>query len=116
MPQVTLRINLVAHPLLEHLGLREPAIGLALPDLYTVARNAKRPAGRRLQRHLAEVIGKGAQQFLGQPRSAQQPLALGAIGDDNLRLGSGHEMTDSCMTGQVNRMAIIPAFIVQPRD
>lgn len=95
MPQVSLWIDLVTYPLLEYLGLRKATIGLALPDLHAVACNAKHPAGRRFQGHFAEVIGKGAQQFLGQPRGAQQPLALGAIGDDNLGPGCGHEMKNS---------------------
>ena len=95
VPQVPFWGDLVAYPLLEHLGLRETAIGLALPDLYAVAGDAKRPAGRRLQGDFAEVVGKGAQQFLGQPRGAQQPLTLGAIGDDNLGLGCGHKMKNS---------------------
>lgn len=53
VPQVALRVDLVAHTLLEHFGLREAAISLALPDLHAVAGNAKRAAGRRLQRHFA---------------------------------------------------------------
>lgn len=53
MPKVALRVDLVAHALLEHLGLGKPTIGLALPDLHTIAGDAKRPAGGRLERHFA---------------------------------------------------------------
>jgi len=99
VPQVALRVDLVAHALLEHLGLRKAAIGLALPDLHTVAGDAKSAAGSRFQRHFAQVVGKGTQQFLGQPCGAQQPLALGAIGDDDLGFIRRHNLTGSWRNG-----------------
>ena len=40
MTQVAGWVDLVTHPLLEHLGLGEAAIGLALPDLPAVAEDA----------------------------------------------------------------------------
>ena len=84
MPEVALRVDLVAHALLEHLGFGKAAVGLAFPDLNTVAGNPKRAPRGRQKRHFAQVIGKGTQQLLRQPGSAQQPLALSAIGDDDL--------------------------------
>ncbi len=71
MPQVTLRVDLVAYALLEHLGLGKTAVRLALPNLHAITRDTKRAAGGRFQRHFAQVIGKRAQQFLRQPRRAQ---------------------------------------------
>ena len=99
MPEVALRVDLITHPLLEHLGLREATVLFALPDLHAIAGDAKRTAGGRLQRHFAQVIRKRAEQLLGQPRRAQQPLALGAIGDDNLRLAHGHNLIGSWGNG-----------------
>ena len=88
--EVAVRIDLVANPLLEHLGLGKTAVGLALPDLHAVTGDVKHPAGARHQRHFAEVVAEGAEQFLRQPRGAQQPLALGAIGDDNFCFCDSH--------------------------
>lgn len=95
MPEVALWVDLVAHALLEHLGLGEAPVRLALPDLHALAGDAKRPARDRFQRHFAQVIGKRTQQFLRQPCGAQQPLALGAIGDDDLGFISGHNLRGS---------------------
>ena len=93
MPQVALRVYLVTHSLLEYLGFRKPAIGLALPDLHTIARDLKRPTGRRFQRNFAQIVGKRAEQFLSEPRGPQKPLALGAVGDDDFRFGERHILT-----------------------
>lgn len=93
MPQVALRVDLVTHSLLEYLGFREPAISLALPDLHTIARDSKRPTGRRLQRDLAQIVGKRAEQLLSEPRGPQKPLALGAIGDDDFGFDGRHILT-----------------------
>lgn len=71
MPQVALRVDLVTYALLEHLGLGKTAVRLALPNLHTVASDAKRAARGRFQRHLAQIISKRTQQFLRQPRGAQ---------------------------------------------
>ncbi len=90
MAEVALRVDLIADSLLEHLGLGKAAIGLALPDLHIVAADVKYPAGAGHQRHLAEVVAESAEQFLRQPRGAQQPLALGAIRDDDFRFCSRH--------------------------
>ncbi len=95
MTQIPLRVDLVAHALFKHLGLRKAAIGLALPDLHAVASNAKRAAGGRFQGHTRQIIGKRTQQFLGQPGGTQQPLALGAIGDDDLGFGCRHNLRGS---------------------
>ncbi len=61
MAKVPRRVNLVAHTLLEHLGLREAAIRLALPYLHAVAGNPEHAAGAGLQTHLAEVVTEGAE-------------------------------------------------------
>lgn len=70
MAQIALGVDAVANPLFEHLGLRETTVSLALPDLLAIAGNAKNPAGARLQRDLAQVVGKRTEQFLRQPGSA----------------------------------------------
>ncbi len=88
--QVALRVDLVTYALLEHLGLRETAIGLALPDLHTVAGDVEDSAGAGHQGDFTQIVTEGAEQLLGQPGGAQQPLALGAIGDDNFRFQCGH--------------------------
>ncbi len=99
MAQIALRVDLVTYALLEHLGFGEAAVGLALPDLHAIAGDAKRAAGGRLQRHTTQVIGKRTQQLLGQPRGAQQPLALGAIGDDDLGFAQRHNLRGSWHNG-----------------
>lgn len=38
-----MRIDPVADPLLEHLGLGKTAVGLALPDLHTIATDVEYP-------------------------------------------------------------------------
>ncbi len=90
MSQVPRRVDLVAYPLLEHLGLGKTSIGLALPDLHIIAGNAEYPSGTRLQAHLAEIVAEGTEQFLGKPGGTQQPLALRAIGNDDFWLGRWH--------------------------
>ncbi|MNE55671.1 hypothetical protein D3C80_1505220 [compost metagenome] len=90
MPEVAVRIDLITDPLLEDLGFREATVRLALPDLYIVTKNMKDPARAGHQGHFAQVITERAEQFLRQPRCAQQPLALGAIGDDDFRFAGGH--------------------------
>ena len=95
MPQVAVRIDLVADPLLEHLGLGETAISLALPELHLVTENVKDPTRAGHQGHLAQVIAKGAEQLLGEPGRTQQPLALGALGDDDFRFAGGHDRRNS---------------------
>ncbi len=95
MPKVALRVDLIAYALLEYLGFRESTIRLALPDLHAIAGDAKRPAGRRLQRHFTQVLGKRTQQFLRKPCRAQQPLALGAIGDNDLGFVNRHSLIGS---------------------
>ena len=91
MAEVAVRIDLIAHSLLQYLGLRETTVGLALPDLHTRTSDMKHPTGARHQRHFAQVVSEGAEQFLSQPRRAQQPLALSAISDDNFGFGDGHD-------------------------
>ena len=71
MPQVPLRVDLIAHALLEYLGLGKTAVDLALPDLHAITGDAKCATGGRFQRHFAQVISKRTQQFLRQPRGAQ---------------------------------------------
>ena len=90
MAQVPLRVDPVADPLLEDLGLGKTAIGLALPELRTVATDVEHTTGARHQGYFAQVVAKGAEQLLGQPGGAQQPLALGAIRDDDFRFVFGH--------------------------
>ncbi|CAO3304739.1 hypothetical protein METHP14_80061 [Pseudomonas sp. P14-2025] len=93
MTKITLRVDLVAHPLLQYLRFGETTVGLALPDLHAIAGDAEDTPGTRLQRYPAKVVGKGTEQFLSQPGSTQQPLALGAIGDDDFRLVVSHGET-----------------------
>ena len=95
MPQVAVRINLIADPLLQHFGFRETAVSLALPDLHVVTENVKHPTGAGHQLHFAEVVAKRAEQFLGQPGSTQQPLALRAIRDDDFRFACSHDRRNS---------------------
>ena len=99
MPEVALRVDLITHPLLEDLGFREATVLFTLPDLHAIAGDAKRTAGGRFQRHFAQVIRKRTEQLLGQPRRAQQPLTLGAIGDDDLGLVHGHNLRGSWGNG-----------------
>ncbi|KPY29838.1 Transposase, family [Pseudomonas syringae pv. primulae] len=89
--QVTRRVDLITHPLLEHLGFRESTVGLALPDLYAVTGNAKGATRGRLKRDLAQIVAERTQQFLSQPGGTQQPLALGAVGDDDFGFSGRHE-------------------------
>lgn len=86
MSQITQRIDQIAQPLLEHLGLGKAAIRLALPKLHTVAANPEYTATGRFQTDLAQIRGKAAEQLLSQPGRAQQPLALSTISDDDFRL------------------------------
>lgn len=111
MAQVALRVDLVPQPLLEHLGLGEAAIGLALPDLHAIAGDAKGAAGGRFQGHAPQVVAERAQQFLGQPGGAQQPLALGAIGDEHFGFTFSHGSADSWVSA-----AIIAAFFRRPES
>ncbi len=93
VPEVTLGVDPVPYPLLEYLGFGKAAVLLALPDLHFVASDPEHPAGPRFQGHLAEIVGEGAEQFLGQPGGTQQPLALSAVGDDDMRFTCGHDCT-----------------------
>src|SRR5690606_36476500 len=90
MPQRALRIDAIAHALLQYLGLGKPAVQLALPALHAIAADVEGAAGSRHQRHLAQVLAECGQQLLRQPGRAQQPLALSAIGDDDFRPGCTH--------------------------
>ena len=76
MAEIAARSDQVAHALLEHLGLGKAAIGLALPDLHSVAGDAEHPAAARLQADPGEILTEGAEQLLGQPGGTQQPLCL----------------------------------------
>jgi len=44
MPQISLRVDLVPHPLFQDLGFRKAVVQLALPYLHTVAGDVKGPA------------------------------------------------------------------------
>lgn len=67
VPEVALRVDAVANPLFERLGLGEAAVGLAFPDLHTVAGDTEDATGSGLQADFSEIVGEGAEQFLGQP-------------------------------------------------
>src|SRR5690606_1929116 len=82
--EVALRVEAVAHPLLEHLGVGEPAVGRAVPDQAVAVMDPEHPPGARRQWHRAEIGAEGGQQFLRHPGGAQQPLALGAIGNGDM--------------------------------
>ncbi|ETH15671.1 transposase, IS481 family [Bordetella pertussis STO1-SEAT-0007] len=81
MAERTARIEMVAHPLLEHLGLGKAAVDLAVPQRRAVVVDAEHPAGAGHQGHLAQVGAEGRKQLLRHPGRAQQPLALRAILD-----------------------------------
>lgn len=91
MSEVAVRIDLIADPLFQNLGLGKATVNLALPDLHVVTENMKDPARAWYQGHLSQIVTESAEQFLGEPGSAQQPLTLGAIGDDDFRFVRGHE-------------------------
>src|SRR5262249_52414082 len=87
--ETALRVDAVAHELLEALQVGEAAVALAPPDQHAGESDLEPAAGARPQHPRAEILGKGRQQLLRHPRGAQQPLALPAIGDRDARPG-GH--------------------------
>lgn len=101
MSQVSLRVDLIAHPLLQFFGFGKTTVQLALPYLYPVAGDMKGATASRHQRYLAEVIAKCGQEFLRQPGRAQQPLALRAIADDDFRLEIGHDKALGRLMGRL---------------
>lgn len=83
MAQPALRIDPVAHPLLQRPHVRESAVAPAIPEQFAGAFDREHAARPRRQRHFAQVLGERAQQLLRHPRRPQQPAALPAVSDDD---------------------------------
>jgi hypothetical protein len=79
--QAPLRIDPVAHRLLQHANVRKAAVPLALPDKVVAEPDLEDSAGARHQRDRAERAAEGREQLLRHPAGPQQPLALRAVGD-----------------------------------
>ena len=92
VPEIAPRRDAVAHQALQLRGLREAARVLARPDQRVADADLEDAARAGHQRHAREIGLEGAEQLLREPRRAQQPAALGAVGDADRRagLGPGH--------------------------
>jgi len=91
--EVTAGVEPISHSLLEDLGIREAVILLAVPQDISVVRDLKDASSAWKQCNLTEVGPKGGKQLLRHPSSAQEPLALRAVGDCNAWLASsGHRL------------------------
>ncbi len=86
VPEVAVGVDAVAHQLLQLLDVREAAVALALPDQLAVEPDLEDAAGAGTERHVAELEAEGREHFLRHPGGAQQPVALGAVGDGEVRL------------------------------
>ncbi|CAH1657303.1 hypothetical protein CHELA20_53548 [Hyphomicrobiales bacterium] len=86
MSEVTPRLELVADALFQRLHIRKAIVPLSLPDDNVIAVDLENAAGARDERDLADIGTESRQKLLRHPARPQQPLALGAIGDDDARL------------------------------
>src|SRR3546814_10097860 len=75
MAQVALRIQAIAHALLENLRIGEPRVDSAVPQQAVVVMDTEYSPRTRHQGHRREVGAEGRQQFLRHPGGSQQPLA-----------------------------------------
>src|SRR5690606_31325081 len=91
--ETALRRDHISHAALQLRGIRKTAVALALPDDLTVANDLEDAARTRPEAHLLQFLGKGKQKLLRHPASAQQPLALGAVG---YRYAVGHSGPSGC--------------------
>src|SRR5579875_3568281 len=85
MAEIAARIEPVADPPLELFCIREAAVGIALPDRLPVIADRENAAGAGDKRHFGKIRSECRQKLLSQPAGAQQPLALGAICNDDPR-------------------------------
>src|SRR5262245_63100914 len=81
MAEIPLGGDPVAHELLQRFDIRKAAVAFPLPDELVIAGNLEDAAGARHESDLTNNGTEGGKQLLCHPRRAQQPLALGAIGD-----------------------------------
>lgn len=79
--EIALRVDAVAHELLELLGLGEASCVLAREDEFAVEAHFEDAAGAGLEGDFAEVLAEGLEQLLGEPGGAQHPVALAAVAD-----------------------------------
>src|SRR5690606_30525539 len=91
MAQVAVRIDAVAHQLLQDPAVGEAAVALALPDQLAIEADFENAAGAGDEGDGAQLEGEGGEYFLRHPGGAQHPVALGAIGDgEGWLAGFGH--------------------------
>lgn len=76
--QAPLRVDAVAHELLELLGLWESALCGPIPYERAVHMHLKDAARTGLKRDLAQVLAEGAEEFGSVPACPQKPAALHA--------------------------------------
>jgi hypothetical protein len=81
MTEASFRGQPITNTQLQDLGFRKAPIVLAIPDDLALVSDLKHTAGAWTQCHFAEIRSEGREEFLGQPRRAEQPLTLRAVGD-----------------------------------
>src|SRR3546814_6230010 len=72
MTEVALRVDDVANPLLEVLRAGKAAVALAFPQKHSVDADLEIAARARNERHFAEAVAEGLEEFLGHPSGAKQ--------------------------------------------
>ena len=85
MSEIHFRPDQIADALLENLGLGESAIDRPVPDGLAVAGDDEGSACSRDQGQGADFFGKRRQDFLCHPGGAEQPAALAAVGNGDMR-------------------------------
>ncbi len=83
--EIAPRRHAIAHQPLQLRRFRKAPGVLARPHEFVADAHLEDAAAARRERHAGEFRLEGGEQFLRQPRGAQQPAALGAVGDGDGR-------------------------------
>lgn len=85
MSEVSFWFDNVANALFELLGTWKAVVSNPFPYKGVVDSDFEYPASPRGKRYFAKTLAKGLEKLLRHPCRTQQPVALGAIADDDSR-------------------------------